>query len=383
MVVTIASRIGVEAVRSGVSAGIQVRRNTTVTFVRADLAKGIAEQLLAGKNVLLLDVDIKAPLFGEKISVAEQVREALGARTALIDNIVNLDHHAAGCNSTATEEVFSNLAMIRGMEGDVAVVINHGDTDSLISSFVANNADRIFSAAERSLLIAAARAGDHGEGDPFLATDRLAPGVRLNFAMETLCVRGKLELRRVWGTDENLIGSGVERTYALLDRVLADSRAVHSTEVSLLIDEHPFRMSYRVIDEAAQGREVPGISIDRSIEGYPIVAVNLSTPGLNDFDPVPAYKTTLRPAILLMVRNDRLVGIGRSNEHKDWLDLSGSTNGIVGFYDRVGLRIKGGAHAGGANVARTPEGFASLPTPEEGLVISRQFLADSLSKRGK
>jgi hypothetical protein len=359
---------------------MRTTRTTAVSFIKTDLAQGIAEQLRAGKHVLLLDVDINAPLFGEKVSIAEQVKAALGGRAELMANITNLDHHSGGSKSTATEEVFANLDKIRSLGGEVSVVIHHGDTDSILSSYVANNADRTYSQEERSLLIAAARAGDHSEGDFVAANDKLTPGVRLNFAIDMLCLTSRLELRRVYGTEDQKIEEGMQNMYSLIDWVLANARFVHSPDMSKLVEENPFRFSHRLVSEAAQGKNVFGISIDRSVEGLPIVTVNLSTPGYDDFHPISPFKTSLQPAIIILVRNGKMVGVGRNNDFADWLSLT-DTEKVKGFYSRTDMRLKGGPHAGGANVARTPEGFATLPTPEEGLRLAQEFLKETAASR--
>ncbi len=353
-------------------------RNLQMSFARSDvLATSIAQALRNGQRVVLLDVDYRAPLFGQEKSIEECVRDELGAAHAhLASEIINLDHHTKELSDkTATEIVFENIDKIRSLEGNITILINHGDTDSVISSFVANNIERIYSAEQRQLLIKAARAGDHSEGNFLAEMKDLTPVVRLNLALDQICEEVGLFLRQVWRTEKRDIKQGMQRLYNLVERALASQQSLYTTETEAIIEKNPVRKSYQVVEDVSKGKDIAGVSIDKSVEGYPIVTVDVTTPGLDNFNPIPAYQASSHPAIMLIVRNGRVVGVGRNNKYSKWLNLMGSDR-VESLYTRTAMRLKGGAHAGGANVAR--DAFETLPSPEEALSIAQQFIRESL-----
>lgn len=381
MGISITRRINVELAPALRSTAATFTRNLSVSFARSEyLAQSIARSLKAGEKVVLLDVDYHSPLFGQQKTIEQSVTEellTLGVRPELASEVINLDHHNKELgDKTSTELVFDNLDQLRNLEGEVTIFINHGDTDSLVASHVANNLDRKFSLEEKKLLVAAARAGDHSEGDFLAPLDSLLPAARLNLALDGIAKEARLEYRNVSRTEEKMILSGIQNAYQLIEACLQDSRRLYGTEVERLVKNDTGRVSYSLVRDALLGKEIPGITIDNAIEGYPIVIVEVTAPGLQDFNPIPAYQAIPNPALILIARNGRIVGVGRNNTFSPWLNLMGNDN-VQSFYERTGLRIKGGAHAGGPNVPR--EAFDTLPSIPEGMQLAEQFLKDSLS----
>jgi|GEM_PF-6313840 hypothetical protein len=377
--VSIVSRVLVVGCQS--VAGSQ--RRSSVVFARPEqLAKTIAEALQSGKTVVV-DVDYQSKLFGDELTLREKVEQELGGESHLADNVINLDHHREYQESTATERVFDQLQILRNLEDTVSVITHHGDTDSVLSTYIAGHADRIFSAEEKSLLIAAARAGDHSEGDFLCPTVELAPSIRLNLAIDQLCFENKLPLNKVWGASDEQIRAGFSAAYTLVEQALASVKSLYSPEVERLIAANAIRSSYFQMRAAIAGDDsipirLAQVAPEGQPESYLVALVDASAPGYDNFNPITAYLADPKLTIILFQRGGRVVGIGRNEAFKNWLSLTGSDR-VQGFYVRTGGRYKGGAFAGGANVAR--DKFETLLSPEEGLEIARQFLLESLVNR--
>lgn len=347
-------------------------------IVRSDrLVGAIAENLSAGNTVILTDVNYEQPLYGEKESIRANVAAKVGDELA--GKVINLDHHSAEkAKSTATEIVLENLDRIRAIDGKVVAITNHGDTDSLLSLFLIEQIHSELGDDTRQLFAQAARAGDHGEGDFTAAFEDMPPALRLSLAIEAICAEDNLFPIKLWRIKDDVLDTAIakatDRALDLIGRARSSIAFLGLREVADLVEKNPTRMSYNLVNDAANGRDVEGVTIHRDDLIPPIVVVDVSVPGRDDFNPLPAYQTALKPAVILIKRNGRIVGIGRNNADADWLNLAGK-EGRTSIYERFGMRLKGGAHAGGANVAR--DAFNTLPDEKDAVWIVRQFIIDS------
>lgn len=354
----------------------------TAKIVRSDrLVGAIAENLSAGNTVILTDVNYEQPLYGENESIRANVAAKVGDELA--GKVINLDHHSAErAKSTATEIVLENLDRILAIDGKVVAITNHGDTDSLLSLFLIEQIHNRLNDDTRQLFVQAARAGDHGEGDFTVAFEDMPPALRLSLAIEAICAEDNLFPIKLWRIKDadldTAIAEAMDRALNLIGTARSSIAFLGTRYVADLVEQNPTRMSYNLVNDAANGRDVEGVTIYR--EGLnpsfslSIVVVDVSVPGRDDFNPLPAYQTPLKPAVILIKRNGRIVGIGRNNADADWLNLAGK-EGRTSIYERFGMRLKGGAHAGGANVAR--DAFNTLPDEDEAVGIVKKFMIDS------
>lgn len=352
MTAQIALRAGVRLDPKIKLGGAAQTRSLSVCLARSDLLVGtIAQHLKGGRTVVLLDVNYRMPLYGQTQSIEALVAAQVGA--SLASQVINLDHHSQELGKlTATEIVFQKLDELRSLGGKIVAVINHGDTDSVSASYIVNNLDHVFAEDEKALLIAAARAGDHSEGDYTLPLRKLPPFMRLCLALDAICsIENQLNLVKLWRIKpeelDQEISRGMGKAYALIRSALAGKQALYLPETEALVKRNPTRASYLLVADTAKKR-IPGVEVHRTLRDYPIVVVDVSLAGRDDFNPLPAYQTPLKPAVILIKRNRKIVGFGRNNDHAAWLDLTGGDR-LDSFYSRLDNKYKGGAHAGGAN----------------------------------